>query len=138
MSAECDKCGADLVGTQYDEGGLQCIPCDLRVALAESQAREARLVAALKELDGLKSDWKMDDGKSAIECGLEAEPVLVAALSGAGWPPVVVRALEALELAVAHAERWHGEGQAGEGRRCTDCIEFQPGVRAAIEELGEP
>ncbi len=42
--------------------------------------------------------------------------------------------LAALEEALAHADRWHGEGQSGEGRRCTSCIEFQPGVRTAIKE----
>ena len=42
--------------------------------------------------------------------------------------------LAALEEALAHADRWHGEGQSGEGRRCTACIEFQPAARAAIEE----
>lgn len=33
MSAECDKCGTDLVGTQYDEGGMRCVPCDLRARI---------------------------------------------------------------------------------------------------------
>jgi len=43
----------------------------------------------------------------------------------------------ALKAAVEHANRWHGEGQAGEGRRCTDCIEFQAQPRAAITKLEE-
>lgn len=30
MSAECEKCGFDLVGSQHDERGLWCVPCDLR------------------------------------------------------------------------------------------------------------
>lgn len=42
--------------------------------------------------------------------------------------------LEALEEAVEHADRWHSEGQAGEGRRCTSCIEFQAQARAAIKK----
>ncbi|KKL80145.1 hypothetical protein LCGC14_2007640 [marine sediment metagenome] len=44
-------------------------------------------------------------------------------------------ALEALREAVEHAERWHEEGQAGEGRRCTSCVEFQSHPRAAITKL---
>ncbi len=42
--------------------------------------------------------------------------------------------LEALELWVEHAKRWHREGQAGEGRRCTACIEHETQARAVIEE----
>ncbi len=47
---------------------------------------------------------------------------------------LIVKLLAELEQAMEHADRWHGEGQAGEGRRCTDCIEFQDQARAVIEE----
>ena len=47
---------------------------------------------------------------------------------------VNVKLLTELEEALAHADRWHGEGQSGEGRRCTSCIEFVPTVRTTLEE----
>ncbi len=49
MSAECEKCGTDLVGTQWDEGGLSCVPCDLRAENARLQATVESLRAALKD-----------------------------------------------------------------------------------------
>ncbi len=47
---------------------------------------------------------------------------------------VNVMLLEALEPWVTHVERWHSEGQAGEGRRCSDCIEHETQARDVIEE----
>ncbi len=55
MSAECAECGFDLVGSQYDERGLWCVPCDLERKLAEAEellkevvnAKPARLKAVM-------------------------------------------------------------------------------------------
>ena len=48
MSAECEECGFDLVGSQYDERGLWCVPCDLKSQLEEAQRVLGELVARIK------------------------------------------------------------------------------------------
>lgn len=55
MSAECEKCGADLVGTQWDEGGLQCVPCDLRAELVEARGL---LKEAMEHCNELREAWE--------------------------------------------------------------------------------
>jgi hypothetical protein len=66
MSAECDECGFDLVGSQYDERGLWCVPCDYKRQLAEAQKRgdgykalAERRRKALPDPDKLRllADW---------------------------------------------------------------------------------
>ncbi len=39
MSAECNECSSDLVGSQYDERGLWCLSCTYKHQLAEAQEK---------------------------------------------------------------------------------------------------
>ncbi len=78
MSAECEKCGANLVGSQYDEGGLSCRPCDLERQLAEAKAA----IATLERTRDLLLEQK-DEFRSKLRESEAAGAGMRAALMGA-------------------------------------------------------
>ena len=56
MSAECDKCGTDLVGSQYGERGLYCRPCDLERQLAEAHRLDEGRMTTIDRLMGERDE----------------------------------------------------------------------------------
>ena len=79
MGAECERCGTDLVGTQWDEGGMRCPVCDLR---AENERLREELSRSRLEAEQLR-DHSQDCGiwgLDSCDCGhddfMSGEPAL--------------------------------------------------------------
>lgn len=84
MSAECDTCGTDLVGTQYDEDGLTCPACAPRAELERTRLALRWLWAYTLELENRFSTWaasrpsmaRYPGGDEVRQLGLMIEVIL--------------------------------------------------------------